>query len=81
MDASSAGGAALAYVSCREALVVLMDAPALPRPSLRTHFSAAFIESLYPELKKGGKAVAEDEDEDEDVNDPTVAPPVASAPP
>ena len=36
---------------------------------LRSHFADAFIDSLYPELKKGGAAVAEEDDEDADTTD------------
>lgn len=34
---------------------------------LRTHFSRAFIESLYPELTKNRRRIIEDDDEDDDV--------------
>lgn len=37
---------------------------------LRSHFSADFIESLYPQLAKGGRAVAADPDEEDDGSDP-----------
>lgn len=40
---------------------------------LRSHFSAEFIESLYPQLSKGGKSVAADADEEDDDSDPPEA--------
>ena len=43
---------------------------------LRTHFPEVFIDSLYPELKKGGTAVAGDDDDD-----PSGEPPPGSPPP
>lgn len=36
---------------------------------LRSHFSAAFIESLYPELSKGSAAVADEADDDDDTSE------------
>jgi hypothetical protein len=38
---------------------------------LRSHFSAAFIDSLYPDLVRRGTAVADDSDEDDDTAEPT----------
>ena len=38
---------------------------------LRSHFTADFIDSLYPELTRRGTAVADENDEDDD----TAAPP------
>ena len=35
---------------------------------LRTHFSQAFIDSLYPELDKSGSAVADESDDDDDAS-------------
>ncbi|MRG90796.1 hypothetical protein [Polyangium spumosum] len=37
---------------------------------LRTHFSQAFIDSLYPELNRAGTAVADEDDEDDDGSAP-----------
>lgn len=51
---------------------------------LRTNFSAEFIDSLYPELAKGGKTVAEEEDEDAETPDATpatAAKPAVATPP
>lgn len=42
---------------------------------LRTHFSEAFIDTLYPELKKGGTALAGEEDEDEEEPGEPTSPP------
>jgi len=36
---------------------------------LRSHFSQAFIDSLYPELARKRTAVADDEDEDDDTSE------------
>lgn len=41
---------------------------------LRSHFSAAFIDSLYPELARRGSAVADDADEDDDTTEPPTTP-------
>jgi len=43
---------------------------------LRSHFSQLFIDSLYPELAKGGAVVADEDDEDDD----TSAPPETTPP-
>jgi hypothetical protein len=43
---------------------------------LRSHFTADFINSLYPELARRGTVVADAEDEDDD----TSAPPEPAAP-
>ena len=37
---------------------------------LRSHFSAAFIDSLYPELSNRAAAVADEADEDDDTTEP-----------
>ncbi len=43
---------------------------------LRAHFTRAFIESLYPELSRGSRAVAaEDDADDDDTEEPVVAGP------
>jgi hypothetical protein len=36
---------------------------------LRSHFSSAFIESLYPDLTKGATAVADEADDDDDTSE------------
>jgi hypothetical protein len=41
---------------------------------LRSHFSAAFIDSLYPELARRGSAVADDADEDDETTESTTTP-------
>ena len=42
---------------------------------LRSHFPEAFIDSLYPELRKGGATIAGDEVEDEEPSAPPAVPP------
>lgn len=48
----------------------LMDA------RLRPRFSPAFIESLYPDLSRGARAVAAEDDADDDDSEEPVTPPV-----
>lgn len=52
------------------AVFELRDGLAQIDARLRAAFSPAFIESLYPELSRGGKAIADDEDENDDATDP-----------
>ncbi|AKF05044.1 hypothetical protein DB32_002193 [Sandaracinus amylolyticus] len=44
---------------------------------LRATFPASFIESLYPELTRGGTAIADEPDEDDDDTDPPAPAPAS----
>lgn len=61
-------------VAVQKAMFELREALDQMDGRLRTHFSQAFIDSLYPELTSKGAAVADEPDEEDD----TVAPPAGA---